>query len=64
MVQCILLYRVCHDISSSVVKLSFWHSTMRFTGNNSINSMADPGWGIWGKCPPPLQEIAYKIEIL
>ena len=27
-------------------------------------SMADPGWGIWGKCPPPLQEIAYKIEIL
>ena len=34
-------------------------------------TMADPGWGIWGKCPPPpppppppLQEIAYKIEIL
>ena len=29
------------------------------------DSMADPGWGIWSKCPPPpLQEIAYKIEIL
>ena len=29
------------------------------------DSVADPGWGIWGKCsPPPLQEIAYKIEIL
>ena len=28
-------------------------------------TVADPGWGIWGKCPPPpLQEIAYKIEIL
>ena len=35
----------------------------------TIIAMADPGWGIWGKCPPPpppppLQEIAYEIEIL
>ena len=20
-------------------------------------AMADPGWGIWGKCPPPLKKL-------
>ena len=26
------------------------------------NPMADPGWGIWGKCPPPPQPFGGAIR--
>ena len=27
-------------------------------------AMADPGWGIWGKCPPPLSHLVEEPAIL
>ena len=47
----------------SMQTLEHFGISYMYGGLTSI-PMADPRWGIWGKCPPSLQEIAYKIEIL
>ena len=55
---------------SQLVKHDFYRGSGGMTPQENFediafSAVADPGWGIWGKSsPPPLQEIAYKIEIL
>ena len=45
------------------LNLSFFFTTGRRKDEVDV-PMADPGWGIWGKCPPPLHLVEEPAMLL